>query len=354
MLNFRICFLIWNSFFLINQIAKANTNVRCENLGQILSSVTMNWLDQHFDSHLVRGSSIIPNERNTQDLASAWQHQIRQGGVYLSVGTERGLIGAWLSGAEAILWVDRDPEVVAYNYFTRALIAVARNREDYLYLRLQAPNEVIRSRTEDKLDSNSFNSEIILPLLSEKFQPWWDRVVRHSSGWQGFDRDFMMSRDFQKGNYLNDDLGFQYIQNIVLSGHSYILNSDLANINLISHSLKDIYEKEKLSLRILDISNAWEEGYLGHNKTVQLIANLSQQTFAYGNFNIVLSYMKASPIVHEGTSTPWTFLLKPVAFNSSFNSVDWSDTLRLAAQSVAGPTIGFGNQPKHSRFNDDF
>lgn len=335
-------------------MSQAKPNIRCEYLGSIISSKSMNWLDQYFDADLVRGSSIIPNERNTQDLASAWQHKNRQGGVYLAVGTERGPIGAWLSGAEAILWVDRDPEVAAYNYFMRGLIAIARNREDYLYLRLQATNEVIRSRVAEKLNDITFDSEIILPLLSEKFQPWWDRTVRHSGGWQGFDRDFMMSGDFQKGNYLNDDLGFQYIQNIILSGHTYVLNSDLANINLILSSLKDIYEKEKLCLKTLDISNAWEEGYLGHNKTVQLIANLSQQTFADGHFNIVLSYLKASPLVQTGVSTPWTFLLKPVAFNTPFYSDDWSNTLRLAAQSVAGPTVGFANQSRHSRFNDDF
>ena len=77
-----------------------------------------------------KASFLAPNEEYPADAVRILDQAVS--GVYLSVGTERGFIGAALaSNITHLLLADRDPRVVFFNRINIALLTVAQSREEY-------------------------------------------------------------------------------------------------------------------------------------------------------------------------------------------------------------------------------
>ncbi len=267
------------------------------------------WIDTHFDGMPNGGSFVVPNERNTRQLAQLITEPIH-GGLYLTVGTERGLIGACIHKSSGLIWVDRNPQVVAYNYFVRALIAISNDRKDFLKLRLEASMSSIQERALNWLHKHPSQTDLIYPLFSNKFYPWWETMVRKNSQWDGFDRKLTPSSDFGDNHYLQDDQKFLWIQNLIREGNTFILPSDLMDQLAIKEILAEATQKTQTILRLVDLSNSWENGYLGHEKTVTLLNNLRMQVPKNNLMAIVFTYLV--PTINTNAAE-WRYYLVEMA-----------------------------------------
>jgi hypothetical protein len=325
--------------------------LRCLEMGLKTPPPSLKWLNDLFQIEGGHKQFVVPNEQNTEDFVPHLANH--PGGIYLSVGTERGLMGAVKSRSGALLWVDRESHIKAYNLSTRGLLALAKigDVDDYLELRLHASEETIHARVEKALKERQVSTEILLPLLSPNFFPWWTEVVRKNSAWSGFDRDLDKADIFAMANYLRDPKELAYAQNLILSNKVYILEADLAEIEVISDQLKSIQQQHGFYLHFLDFSNAWEEGYLGHAKSVDLIRALSNATLNSNHFKVLASIIDYNRPNNGNTNSRWRFTSKEVTAGSNTDAEIWNH-FRLLAQ------IGqFKHNPiefRNSRLSNDW
>src|SRR4051812_12231704 len=70
---------------------------------------------------------LAPNETNPQDARALLGKS--NGGIYVSVGSERSFIGAAMAKAGRIVVVDTDPEIIRFVRLNAALLRVARDRK---------------------------------------------------------------------------------------------------------------------------------------------------------------------------------------------------------------------------------
>jgi hypothetical protein len=95
----------------------------------------------------IPGAYLPPNEQHPALALPIYRKSNH--GVYVSVGTERSFIGAALTGAKGLYVIDYDLLAVRFANVNRALLAVSRNRVDYMNLRLTAPLDVWQQRSRE-------------------------------------------------------------------------------------------------------------------------------------------------------------------------------------------------------------
>ncbi len=226
---------------------------------------------------------VIPNE-NTIGFESPNFSSVIDG-IYVSVGTERSFMGAALMAgrATAVIMADVDGRVTLFNRVNKALLALAESREAYGELRLRSSFEELQqkiaaSRTDLAVD----NLEI---LTSREVWAWWRSMQKISDQWVEFNNP--STAGFKGANYLYEDAAFARVAQLAKNNRIIVIQTDLASpdfsnrVRAVSHLLG-----QRVSL--LDLSNAWEMGYLGHERTASLIERLdavlspqSQVIFTY-------------------------------------------------------------------------
>ena len=216
---------------------------------------------------------IAPNERRIGELRN--KLDAARAGIYVTVGTERGyMAAAMLKGkAKGLVLIDRDQKINLYNLVNRALLAMAKNRKHYLFLRLRANFKDIQRLIQN---SPELSTENKLVLRNEKTWQWWQHHVQLSMEWVLFHQapEKNGSREFENANYLFDDERFSYISRLARENKIFVIEDKLGTVSLQTR-LEDLVAVLGAKVSVLDLSNAWQIGYLGHSQTIHLILNLS-------------------------------------------------------------------------------
>lgn len=216
---------------------------------------------------------VLPNELDPQKARSIWSQSIS--GVYVSVGTERGFVGAAVSDATHLVLTDIIPSVVFFNRMNIALLKISNNRDDYLFLRLRATYEDWLKRLPRFLQIG--DSEDELSLLADKSAwRWWNARVRgiidtslNSKESELYKTRWNISMSmvhaqpssaFQNVNYLYDDVLFERLHAMALSNRlgAYLL--DLRDIEKVTGLLRSIQARGQ-EISVFDMSNAWWDNF---------------------------------------------------------------------------------------------
>jgi hypothetical protein len=247
---------------------------------------------------------IVPNEKEIGSLRQAFSKTPE--GLYVTVGTERGFTSAAISSPQtkALVLVDRDLNVVTFNLMNKALLSLAKSREDYLRLRLTATFDEIQLALNQ---ASAVSIENTNNLKNKKMWMWWQTHVQQSLAWSEFHRDPELNSTgaFKNGNYLFDEGLFAAISQLAKQNQIYVFHSDLG-ADYFKNRLTQLSNELKVKVSVLDLSNGWQEGYLGHQGTVDLVTRL--QSYLMPSTNLVLSSLRAHPTIQGLTAFQYSVL----------------------------------------------
>lgn len=274
------------SYFVPQGATFAQARGACESL----------WVDASLRSDLPSGvplldkgpGFLVPNETHGGRLGPKLAHT--PSGLYVTTGTERGLMTSALlpENPKGLVLVDRDPKVVFFNLMNRALLALARNRQDYLELRLRGNFETVseRLRTEGAEISNE-NSRLLKDPAAWR---WWKEAVQASSAWESFHRDPSLNpdRSYAGANYLFSDKLFARVSDLAKRDVIYVWQLDMKSEEF-KKRLRVIGGEVRAQVSLVDLSNAWQEGYIGYKATIELFAFL--ETLISPKASLVFTYM---------------------------------------------------------------
>lgn len=295
--KFKPFYFIFGVSLLFSLSAVAG-KLRCESL----------WRDERLSSDLLaklpdRDSGpgfIVPNEREIGGAAHSFAALPE--GIYVTVGTERGLMSAGLARGKvkALVQVDRDDKVALYNLVNRALLAVAKNREHYLQLRLDSSQtEWLQALEQTPLEISVEDRRTL--SRAEAWQ-WWEKNVQRSSGWSRFHQrpEQNTDLDYQGANYLFDDALFAQVSHLAKSQHIFIVHDFLGTENFVQ-KVAGLTEALNLRISAIDVSNAWQQGYMGHQNTLDLFYNLN--SIMTPETHYIFTYMARTSVALDASST---------------------------------------------------
>ncbi len=185
-------------------------------------------------------------------------------GAYVSVGFERSFIGAALApNADHLVILDRDPRVIAMANFNAGLLALAKNRVDYMELRMIATGEEIAARAKESKIASDYAKALADPHLFTYFK----RVIRNGSHhFHSFSalheppptRAVVDNLDYayRGANYLYDPRLFEKLSRMAKAGNISALECDLANAKSLNSVATEMHAKQ-VGLSVLDVSDTW-------------------------------------------------------------------------------------------------
>ena len=199
-------------------------------------------------------------------------------GVYFSVGTERGFLTAIQAPQIThLLLGDYDQWVCLYNNINFVLLKMSKgNRELYRHLRQESSLEEWKVNAK-KVELTQREQK----LVSESFFKFWREALKPENN----SREDHVRVDFEEAptpyhfigdiHYLYNDQAFAKVYNFVSSGRIQSIVIDLSKSESLQ-ALGRAMSKAKLSLSIMDISNAWWDIYLGLRGVDNLVNTLDQ------------------------------------------------------------------------------
>jgi hypothetical protein len=208
------------------------------------------------------GAFCAPNERYPTRMIPITQNA--PSGVYVAVGSERGLIGASLTpNATTLLLIDSDPGIVLQNRINTALLKLAQNRTDYLAL---------RQATDFKVWARRIPLDHLLSPLERRLigRPdvwrWWQEMFtlgENAEHWRAFlsPPGTLRAESFRGANYLFEDQHFQRLSSLAKGNRITVQSLDLNDPQAparLTQWLKILGEP----LSVLDLSNAWQSTYI--------------------------------------------------------------------------------------------
>lgn len=208
--------------------------------------------DFHFSSHISRRdhtSYLSPNEKQNQEQVRIWRSA--PPGVHISVGTERGFMGAAINTrATHLLLLDHDENVVLYNRINTALLKAASDLEEYRSLRFSGDFKTW-------LDAG-----VDLPGAAWAF---WQHHVLQDSKFHDFHSD--APGRYPEGNYLFNEELFQRLSYLARQERIDVVHLDLTDSENLSQIIR-IMKNKGLALSLLDISNAGDRSYIRSSETL--------------------------------------------------------------------------------------
>jgi hypothetical protein len=202
-----------------------------------------------------QGKYLPPNETHPRDARPLFQRfQAAGAQLYLAVGTDRGLMGAIMARARAVLHMDVDAAVCRFNRINAALLRKAPNRDAYVRMR-NDPSSWNKSL------QNPRELEVLGHLYNINF--WQSKVVGKS--WNGFYEAPRSARSKFVGgvNYCIDDGAFQYLKALADAERIAVANGSLANQAQVE-GVVSMLRRAQMQISVLDISNAWWRKYTGN------------------------------------------------------------------------------------------
>ena len=236
---------------------------------------------------IANSTFLAPNEEDLSRSHNIYNEVDK--GVGIFVGTERGFMTAGISSQiEGLVLVDISSTTNVYNVLNVALIRASQgSREKYVDLRLHCDFKEWRDA--------SFNE--IIPeykkLLSDpRLHSWWLTEVREKSFFINFhtpkQRVGIRKNPIFNSNYLFNDEYFLRVYNLAAQNKIFVYNADLSHSDEVQKVLQDVsiqFPDKKVSF--MDISNAWQIGYLGPLGTGRLIILL--KSFYKSDFVLVFT-----------------------------------------------------------------
>jgi hypothetical protein len=263
------------------------------------------------------GSFVVPNERHPEDMRAILEHS--PGGAYMTVGTERGFIGAALGrGITHLVLMDLDPAVILYDRTNIALLRLARTREEYSRLRSKAGRREWVSLAKERGLTD------LLPLLEapetwEKWRyfqrrnlkdSWWSRALDR---WAEVRPRLLPSKyplaedrtpEFAGVNYVRDEGMFKKLKAMADLGHIQTVAIDLTDEEAV-RGLLEALARSAVPLGVLDLSNVWERTYMESRAVISLVRSFAKAALAES----LLMLTRGGTIVLEvGTVEPWFYL----------------------------------------------
>ena len=204
---------------------------------------------------------VLPNELNPEIAVDIFKGAPE--GVYVTVGAERGLLAATLApNVTHLLQVDLVPEVVRYNQLNVILLKVAESLPDLLSLRT-APRSVWLDRSK----SDRLNSREKALLASEESHKFYLEV-------EGGARERLVHPDYFKGSsYLKSPELFARAQSLARGNRIQVAQGNLTDFPRLKGLAQDLASRG-LKISILDLSNAWEEKYVGPRGVNEILNSL--------------------------------------------------------------------------------
>jgi hypothetical protein len=211
-------------------------------------------------------------------------------GAYLSVGTDRGFMGAALSPEVThLLLTDACADIVLFNQINTALIQIAKDREDYVQLRLSVGKQArslwkTRARTFSQLDSESYS----LLMDPENFHLWQKKVAgsTHANFLLFHARNPYEARDsegalianpdepYAFANYLYEDKLFYKLQEMARNGRIRSLQVDYNHVGQVDRLMQSL-QRSGIPLSVLDLSNAWDPAYIKRENLKKVLLSAS-------------------------------------------------------------------------------
>lgn len=207
------------------------------------------------------GSFAGPNEATPGSAIKIFSEAPK--GVYVGLGTERGFISAALAPhVTHLLLTDYDLGVVRFNRVNIALLRLARNRNDYLHLRLSSSAEEWRQRA---CEDSGLNEESKLILTNARV---FNSFQIRQSPVSGDFLDFLAKPGdpksnifaFEGANYLYDDSLFHRLRTLAQQDKIQSIQLDYSKPQEVSKMLTAL-EKANLNISVFDFSNAWQKAY---------------------------------------------------------------------------------------------
>jgi len=305
MYKVKITTLIYIYSLMFSSVAMSQIE-KCFDLFKNQKSVHYDWQKLGFQSdrlregHLVGASFLAPNEKHI-GLNTALFTRMPNRGMYVSVGTERGLLSMSLvpKNEMILVQVDRDPQVVLFNLINKALLEMSRNRKDYLFLRLNAQFKDIVIYL--KNHEHDLSSESLNVILNQKNWSWWAQQVQSNKAWSEF-HDQTGSNplvSFGRSHYLYHDDAFAVVSALAKANRIVVLHADLASFEFETQ-LRQVAQHEKSKIAVVDLSNSWQQGYVGHQNTVDLLSRI-QDLYQLGS-QVVLTYQDRDSEVNNLTT----------------------------------------------------
>lgn len=213
----------------------------------------------HHDRRFVARGHTAPNETEPAKSLTVLAHAGE--GVYVSVGTERSFISAAVSPRVThLLLIDYDARVVAFNRTNIALLQVARDRADYLRLRLSASrSEWIGALTQAQARVEPY----LRPYLTEKkyFDSYRDALKERGFAPLNDPALAKKTGEFQYVNYLYDDVLFLRVAALAKAGRLQAETLDLTKLGEVAELVAELRER-RLAISVLDLSNCWMDEYV--------------------------------------------------------------------------------------------
>jgi len=319
----------------------AHANLRCEVLffDARLRSDSIEDI-QNFDAG---PGFIVPNEHQLGKHRETFA-QFSEG-IYLTVGTERGLVSSAFTNGKikALIQVDRDPKVVLFNRVNRALLAASKSREHYLNLRLKSTYADWLKLLEH---SNDLSTEDRGILANRQAWQWWQDKVQNLTDWKKFHQDPILNEDqsYLHANYLFDDGLFAQVVKLAKQRRIIVILDSLGTETL-KHRVDAVAEAMHLKISAIDMSNAWQQGYLGHENTIRFLNSFKSEMNP--DTKIVFTYLAKSDSRYS-TASIFKYLFAPVS--SYPNLGDLSNLMAGMARSEPSQQSSF--RSRASRFDD--
>ncbi len=239
---------------------------------EVVAEEPIDFLEATAETH----SFVNPNE--TRPLEAVPIYELGTGGIYVAVGTERGFVGAALSGASRLVLIDRDPDVVRFNRINVALLRIAKDRQEYLALRKSFSTE----QWQDRVAGLGPDDPTRRLLSDPNAWIWWEGKVRKSqSTFPIFVGDKAPGAgEFKGALYPLDEPLFQHLSSLAKEDKIESHQVNLENLGALSDFTDKLYTaapKERLG--VLDLANVWDHDYLGgirSGKVIETFRKLSK------------------------------------------------------------------------------
>lgn len=263
-------------------------------------------------------------------------YEKHKGSALLSVGTERGFIGAALSKASQLYLVDNTPDVAVYNYIIYVLLRVSGNYLDFLYLRKKAScDEWIRAFENKNLNIRG-DVRRYVPYLWE----FWNKNVRlKEKSFESIEVNntkeipYLISSDsgfyinlqrFANANYLYDEELFSWVKYLADSDQIFIYLADVSNYDQLKEVIEKIYPDK---FGIIDFSNI-----IGLEESGGKLEFRSRYLDEIGHRDCIEAF---KDVADEETMIVWTVCLGVIGIQYEDNieelKVDWGRWVYRAA-----------------------
>jgi hypothetical protein len=231
-------------------------------------------LEKEFiDTSLEKGAFIAPNETTPHSWWQQESYQQLTPGAILGVGSER----LWIQAAHmddkctALIMLDFDNYIIAYNKINLSLILLSDNKEEYKSLRF--------AKTQDEWLSSPKLARLPEHLKatledSHTFEFWLKIREEHKFLFERLEDEATHPLYFKEARYFNDDKMFATLKRLAESGKVLISNFVISISIKASDAIEELgsyLEANDTKVSLFDLSNTWPVEYTNSIKSFELL-----------------------------------------------------------------------------------